>query len=250
MQTSKTDESIMLDSKEVLWLGPALECAGTVLNGPPLPASYSGLTSAWNQSLVDLKLGKGFAVLHQLRQSGATWDRFRNYRSILDVKLRGRWASDSSLWRYEACLGCPAVREAQRDNQNESKACARVAQTRGPRTLCPKRPQVKPFLELFAGCGNLSKAGVLCGVPAELWDIEFGSLSQTLSRGSATSSIRSAAQSIWDYPASRGEAQDHHDQYLYGLPGLSEFDSRKVREGNRLLYVAIQILEARNLAVT
>ena len=80
----------MLDSKEVLWLGPALECAGTVLNGPLLPTSYSDVTSAWNQSLMDLKLGKGFAVLHQLRHSGATWDRFRNYRSILDVKLRGR----------------------------------------------------------------------------------------------------------------------------------------------------------------
>ncbi|CAE7219985.1 ANK1 [Symbiodinium sp. CCMP2592] len=104
MQASKTDvnnESIMLDNKEIPWLGAVLEGAGAVLNGPLLPTSYTEVTNAWNQSLASLKLKKGLAVLHQLRHSGATWDRFKDYRTVLDVKLRGRWVSDSSLRRYE-----------------------------------------------------------------------------------------------------------------------------------------------------
>ena len=48
------------------------------------------------------KLGlKDKAVLHQLRHSGASWDRYRNYRDTLEVKLRGRWQADSSVRRYE-----------------------------------------------------------------------------------------------------------------------------------------------------
>ena len=103
MQTSKTNvhnESIMLDNKETLWLGSALECASS-WTGPLLPTSYADVTVAWHKSLAQLKFKKGLAVLHQLRHSGATWDRFRDYRTVLDVKLRGRWASDSSLRRCE-----------------------------------------------------------------------------------------------------------------------------------------------------
>ena len=40
-------------------------------------------------------------TLHQLRHSGASNDALKRSRSLLEIKSRGGWASDSSLFRYE-----------------------------------------------------------------------------------------------------------------------------------------------------
>lgn len=104
LQSSKVDvsnETILLDCQEMPWLGAALSCQSTFPDASLLPTSYQQVTAAWNLAQKRLKLGKRSGVLYQLRHSGASWDRFKNYRSSLDVKLRGRWSSDHSLRRYE-----------------------------------------------------------------------------------------------------------------------------------------------------
>ena len=90
-----------VDSKEAPWLGRALQCISSVPLAPLLPTNYQQLTQIWKDTLSRLHLPKNYAVLHQLRHSGASWDRYKDYRSALDVKLRGRWQSDKTLKRYE-----------------------------------------------------------------------------------------------------------------------------------------------------
>eukprot|EP00438_Fugacium_kawagutii_P013651 Skav213124 [mRNA] locus=scaffold107:139529:142876:+ [translate_table: standard] len=105
-QTSKVgslDESILLDSPIMPYLGPALQ---TIAVGTPqallFPQGYQHLTRVWKQALVRLGLSPNYATLHQLRHSGASWDRLKRLRTTLEVKMRGRWASDSSLKRYDS----------------------------------------------------------------------------------------------------------------------------------------------------
>ncbi|CAE7255770.1 hmgA [Symbiodinium natans] len=104
LQESKVEvsnETILLDNKEIPWLGAALECMTAISGAALFPTNYTELLDTWHRALKQLGLGSKFAVPHQLRHSGASWDRFKNYRSLLEVKHRGRWAADSSLKRYE-----------------------------------------------------------------------------------------------------------------------------------------------------
>ena len=43
-------------------------------------------------------------VLYQLRHGGPSHDRRWGYRPMLEVKQRCRWASDTSLSRYETAV--------------------------------------------------------------------------------------------------------------------------------------------------
>ena len=95
-----TNETILLNSQEIPWLGPVLGCLSHLPEGPLIPSSYQNVQHAWMTAQQKLGL-KDKAVLHQLRHSGASWDRYRNYRDTLEVKLRGRWQADSSVRRYE-----------------------------------------------------------------------------------------------------------------------------------------------------
>lgn len=98
-----TDETILLDSPLLPYIGPALQkLAAGAQRAPLFGLSYPALHRAWHQALVHIGLEHDFAVLYQLRHSGASWDRLKKLRSILDIKLRGRWSSDSSLKRYES----------------------------------------------------------------------------------------------------------------------------------------------------
>ena len=96
-----SDESLLLDSMMMPWLGSelmALQSPGPFL----FNLNYTELVTAWKQSLVDLGLQPHHAVLYQLRHSGPSHDRFHQHRTIVEIKARGRWTSDSSLRRYEA----------------------------------------------------------------------------------------------------------------------------------------------------
>jgi len=105
LETSKTgltDQSILLNSPTVPWLGDLLErnkCNQPI--SPLFKTSYGALRKSWERALVKLRLKKDFAVLYQLRHSGPSWDRSQNHRSIPEIKDRGGWQSDKSLRRYE-----------------------------------------------------------------------------------------------------------------------------------------------------
>ena len=106
METSKMgvqDESMLLDSQEVPWLGKALMAFNKKMMQSPkmFPQDYYTLMKHWKEALVHIGLQEDFAVPYQLRHAGASWDRFKKFRTQLEVKMRGRWASDSSMTRYE-----------------------------------------------------------------------------------------------------------------------------------------------------
>jgi len=95
------DESILLDSPLLPWLGPALNRLQTP-NNFLLSLTYYDLVQAWQGALKALGLAKDHAVLYQLRHSGPSHDRFFKLRPLTEVKQRGRWAADSTVRRYEA----------------------------------------------------------------------------------------------------------------------------------------------------
>jgi len=101
-KTGLTDQSIVLNSPTLPWLGGLLEKnkIGHPIS-PLLKTSYGALKKSWEKALVKLHLKKDFAVLYQLRHSGPSWDRCQNHRSIPEIKDRGGWQSDKSLRRYE-----------------------------------------------------------------------------------------------------------------------------------------------------
>ena len=102
-KTGLTDESILLDSPVMPYLGPALDVLAKGSPSAPLfQIDYPHLTFVWKKARSKLGMDPSFAVLYQLRHSGASWDRLKRLRTTLDIKLRGRWSADSSLRRYES----------------------------------------------------------------------------------------------------------------------------------------------------
>ena len=95
-----SDESMLLDSPMIPWLGKALQ----TIAGPTflLDISYSLLVKHWKSSLEAMGLDPSHCVLYQLRHSGPSHDRHQRLRSALEVKQRGRWACDATVRRYEA----------------------------------------------------------------------------------------------------------------------------------------------------
>ncbi|CAE7845041.1 ANK1 [Symbiodinium microadriaticum] len=106
MESSKTglsDESVLIDSTVLPQLGPMLGRLARRRRGATLfDIDYATLLTAWHQALLHIGLAKNFAVLYQLRHSGPSHDRLHQLRTALEIKMRGRWASDSSVKRYEA----------------------------------------------------------------------------------------------------------------------------------------------------
>ena len=105
-ETSKMglqDETLMLDSKEVPWLGEVLNLLRQKgqTNRRMFPVEYYAFHQHWKLALQEIPLPPDWAVPYQLHHSGASWDRYKKYRSQLEVKVRGRWQADSSMVRYE-----------------------------------------------------------------------------------------------------------------------------------------------------
>ena len=107
METSKMgkqDETMLLDSQELPWLGHQLQLylRKKVRSGAKMfPIEYFTFLKSWKSTLRNIGLPEDWAVPYQLRHSGASWDRFKKFRTQLEVKMRGRWAADSSMARYE-----------------------------------------------------------------------------------------------------------------------------------------------------
>ena len=85
------------------FLGMCLQQVKPQYPGPLLlPVDAQTLRLTWESTLVQIGLKKSHAVLHQLRHSGPSFDMLTKARTLLEIKLRGRWASDSSVRRYES----------------------------------------------------------------------------------------------------------------------------------------------------
>ena len=100
-KVGSSDESLLLDAQQAPWLGRVLlnlERASPYL----IDLTYEELGTAWRKTLERIGLAQRHAVLCQLRHSGPSHDRLLRLRSLLEVKQRGRWASDKTLNRYEA----------------------------------------------------------------------------------------------------------------------------------------------------
>ncbi|CAE7380279.1 gag-pol [Symbiodinium natans] len=240
LQESKVEvsnETILLDNKEIPWLGAALECMTAISGAALFPTNYTELLDTWHRALKQLGLGFKFAVPHQLRHSGASWDRFKNYRSLLEVKHRGRWAADSSLKRYE--------QHAMVAQQFEKLAPA-----------LKRRAQAAPAtLQAMV----LAKCGLKrLGIPCEAWDIDYGEACNVLTPKVAAVLLHRIAKGefsavhlgmpciTWsrarrdDGRGPRALRDDHAG--LFGLPSLMPWERRKVQEGNQLLEFSLQVI--------
>ncbi|CAK0898069.1 unnamed protein product, partial [Prorocentrum cordatum] len=205
-KTSLSDESLLLDSVEVPWLGPLLARARS---GDP-QAPLFRLTAAqlgvmWRRAL-GLAEVPTRCVPYQLRHGGPSHDRLKRYRSMDEIKRRGRWASDYTMKRYEAhALVQQELAALPVDVRRRAEAAPAKLHAELERLLA--RPQ-RPFVELMCGSAALAKA-----VHAAGW-------------------------------ASEGSAALRDDANLYGLPLLAAADAEKVRIANRLLANVLRLLAA------
>ncbi|CAK0790921.1 unnamed protein product, partial [Prorocentrum cordatum] len=105
-QPSKTgvyDEGLLLDSPEFTWLPPLLQAlrARAAPGGRVFDMSYNQWALVFRRAATALHLGVlGPPTLYTLRHGGASHEYLAKFRSLDEIKKRGRWVSDSSLRRY------------------------------------------------------------------------------------------------------------------------------------------------------
>mmetsp|Transcript_86301 Transcript_86301/g.155446 ORF Transcript_86301/g.155446 Transcript_86301/m.155446 type:complete len:480 (-) Transcript_86301:300-1739(-) len=98
-KTGSSDDSLLLDSPWLQWLGPALH----VMKQGPAEENlwgfdYPQYVKQFRNCCQDLQI---HVVPYQARHSGPSIDRARVLRTQDEVQKRGRWASHKSLARYE-----------------------------------------------------------------------------------------------------------------------------------------------------
>ena len=101
-KTGETDESVVLDMPEMQWLGRNLLLLKDMQpkNSKLFDLSQEELSRDFFNGLRDLKVADLGLSPYSLRHSGASNDYLNKIRPLLDIKMRGRWKSDSSLKRY------------------------------------------------------------------------------------------------------------------------------------------------------
>eukprot|EP00971_Amphidinium_carterae_P269632 5348970-Amphidinium_carterae.1 len=62
---------------------------------------YASFKQCFDVAVNTLELNGVLVQPHSMRHSGPSHDLLHSLRTMLEVKRRGRWASDSSLARYE-----------------------------------------------------------------------------------------------------------------------------------------------------
>ena len=105
-ETSKvhlSDETLLLDSVDVPWLGSLLAARGKLRpTGPLLDLDLDAFRKAWRQAVEDERLSPLNPVPYQLRHGGPSHDLLHKRRPALETKHRGRWRSEQAMRRYEA----------------------------------------------------------------------------------------------------------------------------------------------------
>jgi len=103
-KTGQYDESMINDNPEYEFLNVIL--AQAICDRDPssqlFPGSYLEWADVFKQAGVAVGLQPlGPPVLYQLRHGGASHEVLMGRRTLQELKKRGRWASDSSVKRYE-----------------------------------------------------------------------------------------------------------------------------------------------------
>ena len=99
---SEYDETVTIDQDVFRCLEAGL--ATLRRTRPPTKGLFHVTQKRFATEFVNAGAAAGItAKLHtyQLRHSGPSHDKARNLRSFLEIKLRGRWLSNSSLRRYD-----------------------------------------------------------------------------------------------------------------------------------------------------
>ncbi|CAK0871674.1 unnamed protein product, partial [Prorocentrum cordatum] len=256
-KTSLSDESLLLDSVEVPWLGPLLARARS---GDP-QAPLFRLTAAqlgvlWRQSLGRAEVPTR-CVPYQLRHGGPSHDRLKRYRSMDEIKRRGRWASDYTMKRYEAhALVQQELAALPVDVRRRAEAAPAKLHAELERLLA--RPQ-RPFVELMRGSAALAKAVHAAGWASEGWgyaddpraDLLDESLIDSLVLRISRKEVAGVHVGLDCKTWSRARKNDgrgppplRDDANLHGLPLLAAADAEKVRIANRLLANVLRLLAA------
>ena len=99
-KTGITDESVLIDMDD--WLLPALQALRETrpLEAPLWTFSLDEVREMFARAVERLDAGGVQAHLYGLRHGGASHDLLTRRRTLLEVKFRGRWSSDTSLKRY------------------------------------------------------------------------------------------------------------------------------------------------------
>jgi hypothetical protein len=108
-KTGVYEDSIILDSPHRAWLGIHLaKLYRGRLAGERL---FKFTLDKWNKAFqaATKELGLPRTVLYSLRHAGPTADVLTHRRSLIEVKKRGRWVSDSSVRRYEKAAKSMAI---------------------------------------------------------------------------------------------------------------------------------------------
>ena len=102
-KTAEYDESVVLDSKEFDQLGPQLQQlkkrAGE--RGKLWTFSYTQYLEKFKRYAELAGLQKMNVHPYMVRHGGASRDSLLGLRSLLQIKQRGRWRSDTNVRRYE-----------------------------------------------------------------------------------------------------------------------------------------------------
>ena len=102
-KTGRFDESIVLDGPLMAGIEPLL--SALVADRPHAdrlwPFSHAELLARYQTCIRECRLGALETSLYALRHGGASHDTLHKLRSIEQVRDRGRWASTSSLLRYQ-----------------------------------------------------------------------------------------------------------------------------------------------------
>ena len=100
-KTYTFDDGVPLDAPYAIWLGPLLhELASRGAPNAPL-FNTDGPTLKLEFARICEKLGIKDPCTYRLRHGGASHDHAAGLRKMLEIKLRGGWANDRSLKRYE-----------------------------------------------------------------------------------------------------------------------------------------------------
>ena len=102
-KTGIYDDSVILDHEELQWLSPMLEMM--VSSREPLEYLWDFNDQLFRQKFEEAAALAGLARLglvpYSLRHAGPSWDAIRRRRSQREIQRRGRWASPTSVQRYE-----------------------------------------------------------------------------------------------------------------------------------------------------
>lgn len=108
-KTGTFDDSVILDSPYTAELGPMwaalVGCEPgspwRVSSAPLFPFTQDQYSKSVKQAFTAVGGEALAAVAYSARHGGPAWDRYKKFRSVPEVKSRGRWLSDRSLRRYE-----------------------------------------------------------------------------------------------------------------------------------------------------